>query len=83
MQAINTQVPWQQFKLQLRKTWNKLTDADLETISAGSVDLVDVVECRYAREGAASSKPQERDPHQALTDTCRIGQIRRMTPVCK
>lgn len=44
MSASETQIPWQQFKLQLRKTWRQLTDADLEAISTGRADLVDIVQ---------------------------------------
>ena len=43
-----TNGPWRRFKIQLRKTWRELTDADLEAICRDSDDLVDVVRHCYS-----------------------------------
>lgn len=47
MSANTIPAPWQEFKLQLRKTWDQLTDADLEAISSGCLDIVDAVHNSY------------------------------------
>ncbi len=51
-------------KIQLRKTWSKLTDEDLEAISRDRDDLVHVVQHRYVCErDKATKRPRivERD----------------------
>ena len=57
MNSRMTDAPWQQFKIQLRKTWSELTDEDLETISRDGNELVRVVLKRYGSEPDAATTP--------------------------
>lgn len=56
MNSNATPGPWRQFKIQLRKTWSELTDADLEAISRDSDDLVQVVQHCYDAKGIETTK---------------------------
>ncbi len=49
--------PWQRFKIQLRKTWNALTDDDLEAITRDRDGLVHVVQERYRCERVKAVRP--------------------------
>ena len=50
MNANATNGPWRQFRIQLRMTWSRLTDADLVAISRNNDELVRVVQRRYGCE---------------------------------
>ena len=57
MNATVTHRPWRRLEIQLQKTWNDLTDADLAAISRNSNDLVRVVQNRYRRDRSAAALP--------------------------
>ena len=57
MNSNVTNGPWRRFKIQLRKTWNELTDEDLEAISRDRDNLVHVVQRRYGDERDEATKP--------------------------
>ncbi len=49
---------WHEFKVLLRRSWNDLTDEDLETIARDSSKLVQVVQKRYGVPGHETGSQQ-------------------------
>lgn len=74
MNSNATNGPWQQFKIQLRKTWSELTKEDVEAICRNRDDLVPTVQHRYGCGRDEVTKP----PIQAL-----LSEISSLTRVCR
>lgn len=56
MNSNVTDGPWRMFKIQLRETWNELTDEDLTAISRDRDELVRMVQHRYGSARDATTK---------------------------
>lgn len=74
MNATVTHRPRRRLEIQLQKTWNDLTDADLAAISRNCNDMVRVVQNRYRVDRNAVALPAV----QVL-----LRKIARLTNVCR
>lgn len=71
-QILSTNEPWSGFKQQLRKTWRKLTEADVELISRDSEQLMLVIRNRY-RSAIAGSATDDGPRQHVLRSVCDAG----------
>lgn len=70
------QVPWQQLKIQLRKTSSKLTDEDLEAVSHDGNELVRVVLQRSGSDSETATTPSRLSDRDVPADRGRSASTR-------